>query len=422
MAIVDILKSDRHIFREAADEHKAAYEAALQNNTGDAWIHKFLFTYWDNVAEAHNRGKKLFGIGAGFPPELIYAFDAQPLWMDAASIRFSTMDECASFIDLAEKYIPATFCTIDRAMVGGVLSGMFEKPDAMFLPTGPCDSFRQGYGLCADIFEVPIQYVDQPVRIDQRSVEYIAEQYKTTIELLEKYTGTKLNMDRLREVVHRSNQAGALLIALAELRKKTPSPLSGLFLALNEYNYCTWGTQELVDFLMEQYKMAQANIASGAVVTNGPEKHRVLILQNMVWNMTEVLTYMESDLNATLVTGTFEGMHSNIIDETDLNSILFGLAARGFNMPMTHNAGAYAKDWMNDAIRMAKEYHCDCALFLGHVGCKHTWAAARMISDALMKQCGIKTLELDVDSVDRRYQKTEDVCAAVKEFIETVEA
>lgn len=420
MGVIEIRKSNINIFEQAMNDHKAALDESIKNNTGDAFINKFLYDYWYDVVHAHENGKKLIGIGAGLSPELILAFDAVPLWFDLCAIRFATMPQCGEFIDLAEQHIPSTFCTIDRAMLGGVLSGTFTKPDAMLRPTGPCDSFRQSYGLCVDSFEIPDFVVDQPILINDRGVRYVADQYKEALKYLEKVTGNKFSEDKLREIVHRSNQAAALIIELAEMRKAVPCPLPGLFMALNEYNTGTYGTQGLVDLLVEEYKIGKANLEAGVGVTKGKEKHRVLLLQNMIWNMGEVLTWMEQELDTVLVSGTFEGVYSNIIDETSLDTMLYGLAARGFQMPMTHLAGAYAKDWREDAVKEAKDFNCDCAMFLGHVGCKHTWAASKMISDALMKNCGIKTLELDVDSVDNRYQKTEDVEASIKDFIETV--
>ena len=420
MGIIKIAKSDVNIMELAAKEYKDAYDAAVQAGTGDEWIFKFLNSYWQMIADARKNGKNLVAFGAGLPPELIYAFDAVPLWMDATAIRYSTMPQCDEFIDLAERHVPPTLCTIDRAMIGGVISGMLEKPDAMIRPTGPCDSFRQAYGICADTWEIDDMVVDQPILIDQRGVDYVADQYYKVLKRMEEITGTKYNEDKMREVIHRSNQAAALLISIAEQRKIQPCPMPGIFLALNEYNTCTYGTQALVDFLLEEYKLGQANIAANKGVTKGKEKHRILILQNMVWNMSEFLPWLEEATDSVVVSGTFEGVYSNIIDETDTDSMLKGLAARGFQMPMVHLAGAYAKDWVEDAVRQAKNYNCDCAMFLGHVGCKHTWAAAKMVGDELMKKCGIKTLEIDVDSVDRRYQKLEDFQDALADFLDTV--
>lgn len=422
MGLIELRKSDRRIFKEAAEANKAAMEASRANGTGDDWVYEFQYNYWNAVATAHEQGKKLIAIGAGFPTEIIYALDAVPFWLDLNGICISGFpDDCSNFIELAENYVPQTMCTIDRPNIGAMVSGMYEVPDCVFTVTGPCDSFRQLYAFAAKIYDIPIYWYDQPIERTDKTMHYVAEQYKDAIVQLEKITGNKLDMDRLRTCCRRTSEANAYIIALAELKKTKPCPIPSTLQVLIEYAPAVYGTQWFVDMVRKQYELAAANVAAGVGVIPGGEKYRLMICQNMIWDMLEVLEYLEKELGVVVVSGSFQGVEGMMIDETDMDSILYGLAARGFLQPMIANAGSYASDWIRQSVMIAKDWKIDGALYLGHVGCKHTWAAARILYDALMKQCGIKTLELDVDAIDRRYQNSEEVMATIKEFVDTLE-
>lgn len=69
-----------------------------------------------------------------------------------------------------------------------------------------------------------------------------------------------------------------------------------------------------------------------------------------------------------------------------------------------------------------EDYSVNLAMFAGHVGCKHTWAAHKIVKDVVEKKYGVPVLTFDLDSVDVRYKSVAEVKETIKEFMETLEA
>ncbi|MEG0036499.1 MAG: 2-hydroxyacyl-CoA dehydratase, partial [Oscillospiraceae bacterium] len=60
------------------------------------------------------------------------------------------------------------------------------------------------------------------------------------------------------------------------------------------------------------------------------------------------------------------------------------------------------------------------SVFLGHVGCKHTWASTKILSDYIQEHYGMPTLLLDVDCIDGRYKSPDEIQSAIVEYLENV--
>lgn len=71
-------------------------------------------------------------------------------------------------------------------------------------------------------------------------------------------------------------------------------------------------------------------------------------------------------------------------------------------------------------ISRLDEYEPDVSLFLGHIGCKHTWASAKIITDMVQEKYGMPTLYLDIDGIDGRYKSNEDIQTSIAEYFDTV--
>lgn len=58
--------------------------------------------------------------------------------------------------------------------------------------------------------------------------------------------------------------------------------------------------------------------------------------------------------------------------------------------------------------------------FVGHLGCKHTWAAAKMVKDLITEKYGLPTLIMDIDACNARYKTTEEIREVISEYMESV--
>lgn len=180
------------------------------------------------------------------------------------------------------------------------------------------------------------------------------------------------------------------------------------------------GSQGAVDFLQAEYDYGVRNVKAGRGVTPGKEQFRVIWLQNMLWNNAGIVGWMEKAFNAVLVMDGFGYEGYQVIDTSSEDSIFLGLGQRTLNSPMVHGASGPAEPWIKMVDRMIGEYKVNVAMFAGHVGCKHTWAASKLVKDYIYEKYGLPTLTFDEDGIDIRYQTADQIKATITEYMETL--
>jgi len=386
------------------------------------WTVDIQQAYWNGIAQAREQGKKIIYGGACAPVELFYAFDTVPFLMDMIPTRLASQPELVSkYIDIAEKHVPASMCGIDKVDLGAILSGdITEKPDAFVYSSVPCDSSRVAYPFIDQYLGVPSYCIDVPFRKDERSYRYMAEQYKEIVTFLEKVTGTKLDWDKFAEVMEISNKTNILMKKIADLRKITPCPLPGKLLVLNEMIPSMIGTSEMLKYLEAQYAQGKYNVEHGIGAVK-EEKFRVSWLQNMLWSNTGILDWMEKKYGAVLVMDGFGYQETTLFkDPYDKEDVFITLAKKGLELPMIHGAAGPVEDYVNMVENIMEDYKINVSMFVGHVGCKHTWAAGKIVADMVQEKFGIPTLSLDVDAIDGRYKKSDEIKAVIGEYMDTL--
>lgn len=417
------MSEQKNIVKEIDEQVDGIIAHATKKYPDRLFMFEFQKAFWGAINNAHRDGKKLILLGPNFPTEIVYALDAVPFVLDTIPTRAASQKGVAEkYIDLAEKYVPATLCGIDKIDVGIMLSGdISDKPDAMFYTVTPCDSSRVAYGAFDQHLGVPSFCVDTPYRKDARGIRYIAEQLKDAVAKLEEITGNKLDWNKMAEVIKRSNEACVLLGKIADLRKNVPCPLPGRFLVLNEMFSSMMGSQAIIDFLAAEYEMGKKALENKEAATGGEEKFRFIWLQNMLWSNVGIMDWMEKEYGAIVVMDAFGYQGGLVIENPDDQEAVFnGLARRVLAVPMIHGASGPIDPWMELTENVVRDYKVDASMFVGHVGCKHTWAAGKLIKDMVQDKFGIPTLTFDVDSIDSRYKSTEEIKAIITDYMDTL--
>jgi benzoyl-CoA reductase/2-hydroxyglutaryl-CoA dehydratase subunit BcrC/BadD/HgdB len=417
--------ADFDLLRYLSDYTDAGYAHCMKKYPDREWMFKIQKAAWNPPYHATKEGKRLVFMGASVPPELCYAFDAVPLLTDAIATRLaSDPDVINRYLDIGSEVVPPHVCGIDRTILGMVFSGDLRiKPDAYIYGTIPCDSARAAYPVVADKFKsdgVPTMAIDAPYRKDQYGIKYIADQMREMVTFLEGVYDEKIDRNKLAAVIYRSNEATRLLMAIAELRKLKPSYAMSRLLVLNELYMSMLGSQEIIDFLRSEYDYIVNNIENH--ITAVPEeKHRFTWIQDMVWSNVGTLDWMEKTYGAVCAMDVL-GYNQNIIidDPWDEEQIYTGLALRQLNVPMMHASSGPALPYIDLTEQIIKEYDIDVSMFVGHVGCKHTWACKKMVEDAIESRLGITTFTLDLDALDGRYKSTEEIRSQISEYMDSL--
>lgn len=418
-----VLKGEMTITEFACEKIDGSLERMRERNPELLWTMEIQKFMWDGYRDAHKNGKKLVFYGGSVPTEIIAAFDCFGFYMDVIPFRLSTNPTItAKYIDEAEKYVGASMCGLDKTELGAWLCGAYGiKPDIFVYNSVPCDSSRVAYPMMEQMVDCPVFKFDTPFRRDERGAEYLADQIEDFIAFMEEHTGKKLDWDKLKYYMENANRNFLLQKECSDLRKHKPCPLPGRLLVLN-------GTTNAVACYPEMGDLYEAEIETGKMMIElgmGPcpdgEKHRVAMLQNMIWGNAGIMDWMQMEYGAIAVMDAF-GFQGDILYEhmDDRRDCLKVMGKKMQNNPMIHGASGPSEHHLKLVDEIFSEYDPDVSMFLGHVGCKHTWASAKMITDMVQEKYGLPTLYVDLDCIDGRYKSGDEVKAQITEYFETI--
>ena len=404
------------------------YQHMLSKNNPDImWMFDIQKAQWEEVRDAHKNGQKLVFFGGPVPVEIIRAFDCVPFFLDTVSTRIASMEElCGRYIDETEKYAPTSMCGIDKAQLGCAILGEYGvKSDAFVHATVPCDSARIAYPIMERIFNCPTFTLDCPFHHDDRGYRYLAGQMDAFVAFMEKLTGLKWDADRydrFKAIMEESNKAYSALVKLTELRKRKPCPLPGRTLVLNELVACMSGSPACTAMLETQLQMGEMLADMGMSASKCPEeKYRVCLMQNMLWSNTGIMDWMEKTYGAITVMDGFGYQNGILFDDMDdWERIKYVAAMKMLNTPMIHGATGPTEYWLRIIDDMYADYSVNVSIFMGHVGCKHTWASGKIVTDMIQEKYGLPTLYVDVDAIDPRYKSNDELRAQLAEYMESV--
>ena len=402
-------------------ESKQAH--AIERNPDMVWVYDIQVAQWATIRDAHKNGKKVVAFGGPVPVDLMYAFDCQPYYLDQLPLSTApNVDMTAKFVDLCEAHTNQSMCSIDKVEMGALLADQIGvKPDAFVYSTVPCDSSRIAYPVMEKIWNVPTFNVDLPFRRDRRGEDYLIAQTKEFIAFMEEFTGQKLDWEKFKESMKVANRTNELLEQCADLRKHTPCPLPGTLLVTNACMSGQAADPAMATFLEKEVETGQMMIDLGMGACMNGERYRMLFLQNMLWTSLKSYGYLERECGAVCIMDVLGHFHGDFYEHMDDREDCFRIMAhKMMNLPMIHGA-AGPVEYYEDRIRyLMDNFNINTSVFLGHVGCKHTWASTKILSDFIQENYGIPTLLLDVDCIDGRYKTAEEVQNSIAEYLENV--
>ena len=393
---------------------------AAEKNPDMKWIYDIQVAQWAQIRDAHKNGKKVIAFGGPVPVDLMYAFDCQPYYLDQLPLSTApNVDMTAKFVDLCEAHTNQSMCSIDKVEMGALLADQVGvKPDAFVYSTVPCDSSRIAYPVMEKIWNVPTFNVDLPFRRDRRGEDYLIAQTKEFIAFMEELTGTKLDWEKFKESMKVANRTNELLEKCADLRKHTPCPLPGTLLVTNACMSGQAADPAMATFLEKEVETGEMMLSLEMGACMNGEKYRMLFLQNMLWTSLKSYGYLEREYGAICIMDVLGHFHGDFYEHMDDKEDCFRIMShKMMNLPMIHGAAGPVEYYEDRISYLMDNFNINTSVFLGHVGCKHTWASTKILSDFIQAKYGIPTLLLDVDCIDGRYKGAEEVQNAIAEYL-----
>jgi len=411
----------RNLVKDTSDQYVAIRDHVAEKYPEQRWRYEAIANYYERVSKAKQRGEELAWVNFATIPEVFWAMDVIPISMDGMSGMAASSPEGASeYIDLAEEHIPDYICATNKISMGAVMAGAMPVPDMLVHPSAPCDSALTAYPLMAEHFGIPYFCIDVPYFRDERCYQYLTGELRRLISFLEERTKRKLDIDKLKQVMEYSNRAHEYKQKVNQLMQAVPCPIRSIDIIL-DFNAvtCLAGTPELVDYLETRYEITKDKVSKkqGHLAQ---ENFRLLWVYAMPVFDWSLYSWLEHEYGAISISAlnVFDVNPTEDISDTD--KILRGMAEKVTAVPMLRECGGPWEYYINRLLGLCRDYKADAAVFGGHIGCKHTWAIAKLIKDRLYDELGIPTLTIEMDVFDPRVASLDTVKAKLDDFFELI--
>ncbi len=322
-------------------------------------------------------------------------------------------------MDLTEaNALAVDVCSADRLALGYMLKNLTPPPLGGIFVNTPCDSQMVAAEGFRSIMKKDPFILDVPYYAGDREIQFIASQLKEEIKYLERVTGKKLDWDRLKAICEESNKMVEHLLEWSNYRTKLPCPQLGRvvtfgFIIQNTLSGTPAGTWLASEWAADAKERAQA----GKKATKNDEKIRAIWFHDPIWWNLPFYDWMEEELDMVVPMDLFGYVTPEAyLDTSSPEAILTSLARKlTIVMPMSRQFKGNADLYIDDLINVVHEFNADCAIFAGHMGCKHAWGLIGLLKEA-MRKADIPLLSFAYDMFDPRVKSEEDLKEEFRRF------
>jgi benzoyl-CoA reductase/2-hydroxyglutaryl-CoA dehydratase subunit BcrC/BadD/HgdB len=342
------------------------------------------------VEELNNHkkdGGKVLGTFCVFvPDEVILAANAISVGLCAGS-QF--------WIEDGEKLLPRNMCPLIKAAVGAKVSGTcpyFQSCD-MIVGETTCDGKKKAWEILDEY--VPVHVMDLPQMKRTKDYNMWMDEIKLFIEKVEELTGNKVTVENLKRAIELTNSKRRTLKRLYNLRKITPSPISGKDALLisqiafyDDPERFTAQVNALCDELEEKVKHLQPQGKKRIMITGTPMALPNWKLHHIIENLPAEVVVEET------CTGTRYFENEVSLEGETIEELINNLADRYLNINcacFTPNTGR-----IDDIKRYVEEYKVDGVIYSNLSFC-HTYAIEYNSVERALKEAGIPIMNIETD-------------------------
>lgn len=339
------------------------------------------------LQESKKDGKKVVGTFCVFvPDEVIFATDTIGVGLCSGS-QF--------WIEDGEKVLPRNLCPLVKAFVGAKVSRTcpyFQSCD-MIVGETTCDGKKKAYEILEEY--MPVHVMELPQMKREKDFEQWQDEIKIFIKTMEELTENKVTIEKLKEGIHLANRKRGVLKRLYDLRKNTPSPISGLDALLvsqvafmDDPERFITKTEELCDELEKRVKNSIPNGKKRIMITGTP-----MAVPN--WKLHSIVEELDAEI---VVEETCTGtryFENQVSDEGDtIDQLVKNLAARYMNI----NCACFTpnESRLEDILKYVEEYDIDGVIYYNLSFC-HTYAIEYKKVEKTLKEKSIPLLNIETD-------------------------
>ncbi len=392
--------------------------------------------------KAPETGKKaVYTFVPGNLNELIRCFDnLLPVHPEINALQNAMRKRTGKMVLDAEKLGHSEdVCTYVKADIGMLRSGNagpagthIPDPDLLLLSYTGCFTFMKWFELLREEYNAPVAMLHTPYQgdgmiTDEMRAYMVGQLKEEVIPKLEKVSGQKFDIDRLREMLALSAQAEDDLVAVLDSAKNRPSPIDAYFGAvyyIGPIFSAFRGTQGAVDYYRALRSEVEQRVAQGKgpVTPDGElkeERYRLVVEGPPNWTSFRDFWKMFYEEGAVVVSSSYAKVG--------------GLYDRGFRHDPAHPLesladycfGCYTNLNLPGRVelltRYMEEFQADGFLINSIKSCNSFSAGQLLILREIEERTGLPGGFIESDLVDPRYFSQANIKNRLESYFQMIE-
>jgi len=393
--------------------------------------------WYDEIRTAHADGKLLAWTYGPVPFEIFRAMDIRFEHLESYGAYLAARSGQEKLKELSESDgYSNDICSYARLVRG--VSMLRERGDTSSVPGvllvdlpdfvvafRQCPLMATVYDYQKRLFNVPgfcIDTIPAHSEADYReNLIYIRRQLEELIVFLEDLTKTKLDFDRLKQIMAYVKEAALVRNRVLDLCKTKPAPMSVFdhFISLGP-SHSQRGKKESVEYWKRLEAEVKERVDNGIGVIKN-EKFRLYWHNLPIWFKVGRLSEVLAKHGAVLVAASYthELFYSHEPEKIDPEDPLTSLAAEEAWQSWL------AADVIQGAKQVQKEiedYSIDGMIMCSHRTCQPADIGEYDIIDIIGRRLGIPGIVIDADPTDPAFYSDAQTETRLQAFIETLEA
>jgi len=313
--------------------------------------------------------------------------------------------------------------------------GGMPKPIFLMASAAICDARYKWFQALGRYMDVPVWSLEAPSPGNkeffiegnyQRMVELGMKHLRDFVAFVERMLGKKMDWDKLDETVNLMIEINRVWFEANELRKAKPCPVHSrdFWSAMPAALFLAGDLKDSLQLYQNAYQEVKDRVNShaGAILE---EKYRLVFAELPPWHSLGLFDRL-AERGWNFVVESFGYRPPIPLDLSKVSDPLekitkFSLQffAGYYNDAKKQNVlgGAFAYPY----LKYAREWKCDGALLHPLISCRSASTHLPYVSNMLMEQLKVPSLNVEGDIVDLRLFDPEDVVAKAEPFEETME-
>ncbi len=260
---------------------------------------QMMAAHYERLTSAPETGEKVISTFVpGNLNELVMCFDLVNNLPEVNAIQSGLRKQSGAYVLEAEKIGHSEdVCTYVKSDIGMMAKGnigpngkKLPNPNALLLSYTGCFTFMKWFELLREQYKCETIMLHTPYmgdgKITRNMIEYMVKQIKEdVIPKLERISGVKFDIDRLREYLKKSAKAEDDLVNVLQSAKTKPSPIDAYFGGIY-YIGPIFGAFRGTDDAIEYYKFLRDEVEERIAAGKGPGEPKPFEwTKGLNWNM-----------------------------------------------------------------------------------------------------------------------------------------